>query len=291
MLLNNFNTLAENIADADMVLVGLGEEWVLSTDKMQHDLEERNIDGSKMFSLAGSTEAYDVLVPFLEAYYYKNFIPQRLERAYKNLRKLLEGKNYFVVSLTIDPYLINYGFDEHRIVNPCGSTEKIQCACGCSDWLAESSDLTTELHKILQPVMTERCEEVKPFRAEDILQACMDVIKRKRCPQCGNGVSLNTLAAEKYREEGYLPQWDTYMKWLQGTLNKKLCVIEAGVGMMLPSVIRWPFEKTVFYNQKASMFRIHNKFYQINEEIAERSFSCEKDSVQVFAEESAEVIL
>ena len=47
-------------------------------------------------------------------------------------------------------------------------------------------------------------------------------------------------------EEGYQKQWEKYTKWLQGTLNKKLCILELGVELNLPSIIRWPFEKWHF---------------------------------------------
>ena len=57
------------------------------------------------------------------------------------------------------------------------------------------------------------------------------------------------------------------MKWLQGTLNHKICIIELGVGMKYPSVIRWPFEKTAFFNNKAFFFRIHKKLYHLTEEL------------------------
>ena len=86
--------------------------------------------------------------------------------------------------------------------------------------------------------------------------------------------------------------WQMYMKWLQGSVNKKLCVIEAGAGMSLPSVIRWPFEKTVYYNQKAFLYRIHHTFHQINHEIAERSCGIEASAVSFFKDmEDGEAVL
>ena len=71
-------------------------------------------------------------------------------------------------------------------------------------------------------------------------------------------------------------QWEKYMKWLQGTVNRKLCVLELGVGMLYPTVIRWPFEKVVYFNQKSNIFRIHSKLYQLTEEIKDRGYKIEK---------------
>ena len=65
---------------------------------------------------------------------------------------------------------------------------------------------------------------------------------------------LNNVYAENYDESGYLDQWGHYRKWLQGTLNRRLFVLELGVGMRFPSVVRWPFEKVAFFNQKIASF-------------------------------------
>ena len=121
-----------------------------------------------------------------------------------------------------------------------------------------------------------------------LLEQCVEIMERYRCEHCNAPMSFNLLDAQKYCEDGYLPQWQKYMKWLQGTLNREICVVEAGVGVKQPSVIRWPFEKTVYYNQKAKMFRIHKSFYQINEEVAERSYGCKCHSVDLFSERNVE---
>lgn len=60
--------------------------------------------------------------------------------------------------------------------------------------------------------------------------------------------------------------WNNYTKWLQLTLNKNLLIIELDVGFEVPTVIRWPFEKIAMLNNKAYMYRINDKFYQMPEE-------------------------
>ena len=66
--------------------------------------------------------------------------------------------------------------------------------------------------------------------------------------------NINNVYAENYNENGYLSDWQIYTKWLQGTLNKKVLILELGVGLVFPSVIRWPFEKIAFYNQKEVIY-------------------------------------
>ncbi len=285
MQLENFEQLEHVVSEADLILVGLGEEWVLTEELILEDLAEKNIVLHEMLLTARKEEKYNKLIPLLVAYYYNSYIPEVLEGAYANMLEMLEGKNYFIVSLTVDSYLAKMGFKEDRYVNPCGSYEKLQCDNCCNTQLITSEQLLKEVERIIVSV---EGLDLTGQMLQQVLERCLTSIEERHCDQCGATMSFNLLDTKKYCEEGYLEKWQIYMKWLQGTLNKRLCVIEAGVGMKLPSVIRWPFEKTVFYNQKANMFRIHDKFYQINEEVAERAYSCKGHSVQVFKEKNVE---
>ncbi len=73
--------------------------------------------------------------------------------------------------------------------------------------------------------------------------------------------------------------WERYLHWLGFTLNQKLCILELGVGFAHPSVIRFPFEKTCYFNQKSIFIRIHETFSQLSAEIAERGITIQKDPV------------
>lgn len=85
-------------------------------------------------------------------------------------------------------------------------------------------------------------------------------------------------------EDGYQKQWEKYTKWLQRTLNKKLCIFELGVELNLPNIIRWPFEKVAFYNQKASFFRVNGSLFQMTEELSDKGVSIEMNAVDYLRE-------
>lgn len=128
-----------------------------------------------------------------------------VEAAYRNLAKMLEGKNYFVITTCTDRKIESVGLKKERVVCP----------------LLEESDQETV--------------------------------------------------------------WDIYLKWLQGTLHKKLLVLELGVGLRYPDLIRFPFEKTVFYNQRAELVRIHDKLFQLPVELKGRGISVEENAARLFA--------
>lgn len=181
---------------------------------------------------------------------------QRHRNAYANLRRKLEGKDYFVISLCMDDMIYTSFSREENIVCPCGGLMLLQCVDACT--------------KELYPVR-EMCAEAVPYlekarwkRAEDMLPAC---------PKCGKPLTFNNIRTENYLEEGYLEQWGQYKTWLQSTINRRLCMIELGVGMQYPSVIRWAFDKLAYYNQKAEFYRIHTTLYQHTKENGERGYS------------------
>ncbi len=286
MQLDSFKQLEQCISESDYILIGLGEEWVLTEQEIEDELEMKEPVLYELYKTVRKNETYRSLLELFHAYFYQNYIPGRLEQAYNNLLQLVNEKNYFIVSLTVDSYLERAGFSEERYVNPCGTYKLLQCNNGCAEDLYSSQRLLDEFSDIIL-----QCNKNDPIGQgwhERILQQCMECFSSYKCTKCDAKLSFNMLDSAKYREEGYLEKWQSYMKWLQGTLNKNLCVIECGVGMKLPSVIRWPFEKTVFYNQKAKMIRIHKKFYQINEEVAQRAYACKANAVQLFADENVE---
>ena len=99
------------------------------------------------------------------------------------------------------------------------------------------------------------------------------------CPHCKAPLTGNTVDAEIYIEAGYLPRWEAYKKWQTGTLNRRLVILELGEGFKTPTVMRWPFEKIGFFNQKSVFYRIHETFYQMPKEMGERAAGIQADSV------------
>ncbi len=84
-------------------------------------------------------------------------------------------------------------------------------------------------------------------------------------------------------EQEYIQHWQIYTKWLQGTLNHRLFLLELGVGLLCPSVIRWPFEKIALYNQKAFLCRINESLSQLPEELNGKGMSIAENAIDWLA--------
>lgn len=254
--------LKEKIADAELVLIGIGEEFNEDFGKIS-----KYPHFMKGLGEIDLTKELAWLVPFLEKAYLEEEKEAETVQAYRNLYELVKDKNYFIVTTCIDGYIENAGFDLARVVEPCGNYDKLQCSEKCTNELWDSEIYVSKIKQKLEHLES------------------LEGMEQPVCPHCGKPLAFNNIINENYVEEGYLPQWEKYTKWLQGTVNKKLCILELGVGMHLPNVIRWPFEKVAFYNQKASFFRINEKLYQLTEEIGEKGISIEGNARSYLLEE------
>lgn len=283
MKLENYSQIKSIVHDSDLILVGLGGEWMLTYECIIVELELKAPALAKFLKMIARDDRYLDVIAIVEAYFYKNYFPSQYKEAYCKLFDLVNDKNYFIVSLTTDTYLKQIGFKNDRIVNPCGSFEKAQCNVNCEEEILDSSNEFSKAYEKLDELIHEG-DQISQEKLLKYLHEICSISEKLKCMNCQEKIVFNTLDALKYNEKGYLDNWQIYMKWLQGTVNKNLCILELGVGLEMPSVIRWPFEKTAFYNQKAKMIRIHHTYYQVNEEISDRSYGLKENAVKYIAD-------
>lgn len=245
--------IRKKIKDAPMVLVGIGEEF---TGKVTEEkkLEEYEAACSK---IQEKEAEYGWMLPFLEPEEIRKHAGRRIAEAYVALSLLLSGKNYFIITTCMDGLIYEADLQKERIVAPCGGFAYLQCKKKCSEDLIPSKGIVEEIKKA-------------------VYEGKISGTKRPLCPRCGGELEFNNIKAENYNEKGYLPMWEKYTKWLQGTLNRNVCILELGVGMRYPGVIRFPFEKAAFFNQKADFIRVHGTLFQMSEELKDKGISVEE---------------
>lgn len=250
--------LKKHLEEADMVLVGIGEDFEEKRYLQQND---RYCDCCGQIAQTGA----EWVMPYVNRLFLKD--NHKLQVAYQTLAKLLEGKNYFVLTSCMDGLIRETSIKPERIVEPCGTYSKMQCASGCAN--------------SVQDTYAQLLEQIENCCFEQKDWSMIDTVK---CEHCNGPVVLNSLYAEHYAEEGYNAEWSLYTKWLQGTVNKKLCILELGSGMMFANILRFRFEKIVGLNQKSSLIRIHKNLYQIPVEISERGQGISQNAVDFMAE-------
>ncbi len=252
--------IIEKIKEAEFVLIGLGEEF---DNKRALDRIPEYKDG--LNTILESEEAW--LTP---AYVDYTACNESVERACFQLEKALKGKNYFIVSTSTNPVINRVPWRENCLVMPCGGTHFLQCEKGCKETLRETTE--EDMIKIKGIFGTKK----------DLIGYCNSFSQDKtfgECPICGAPLIFNNVYTMQYNELGYLEQWQRYTKWLMGTLNKSIFVLELGVGWQAPSVIRSPFEKIAYFNKKASFYRINEKLYQLTEELKDKGVSVPENAI------------
>ena len=251
------NFLTKKIDEAQVVLVGIGEEFNESFE----DIGQYSLLMSALEEV-DTNPTLEWIVPFLEKCYLEQHNVGSLVNAYKRLYNMIKDKDYFIVTTCIDGNIEKAGFDKERIVEPCGSYKWLQCSEKCTEDLTSPDDFV----ELVQQALLDGVG--------------LDSLERPVCPLCKKPLVFNNVLCENnYAESGYKAQWDKYTNWLQKTLNKKICVIELGVEMGLPSIIRWPFEKVAYYNEKADFFRINEQLYHMTKELETKGISISENAV------------
>lgn len=246
--------LRERLSGCRKLLIGLGEEW-----KLKEDTPENRA---------------------------------RLLSAYDALYQLIKDKDYFIITMASDALIYETALGSREETAVCLSREEAISSCPVSE--------EKEATKVLMDRYFPGAKKLEPradSRWERIVAPCGNVTWRQcsesctkdiweqgeiaddRCPHCGAPLTGNTMEAKEYIEEGYLPQWQKYTRWLTNTLNEELLILELGVGFQNPGVIRFPFEKTCFFNRKAFLYRIHKHLPQTSAELGDRALGVGEESL------------
>lgn len=249
--------IRERIEAAQKVVVGIGQEFA--------DSDFENSEVFRAFKTKGGNDAYSWMLPFLKGYDYSHRSNERLDKGYNQLAELLEEKDYFIITELSDDRIYSSRLKPECITAPCGSYTRVQCEENCKNVIMDASKYIEEI--------AERVLSHKTALAD---------IERPVCPACGKPLAMNVYPGKVYCEEGYLSQWNRYQKWLSCTMNRELLLIEAGVGFQQPGLIRFPFEKVAFIQNKAHLFRINEKLPQLTQELSGKGTAVHRNAVEFF---------
>ena len=160
-------TLQNAINDAEMILVGLGEEWN----------EKRVLKESAAYQLGEKwLEANELtwLIPAWSDYCLAK-TDSKAARALDSLRRILGEKNYFVISTSTNGLIPATPWREGRLVMPCGTACKKQCGLACEQEVkcltdAEQTQLACLMEKLMG--LCENAEEAYALDEAGKLDLC-----------------------------------------------------------------------------------------------------------------------
>ncbi len=176
---------------------------------------------------------------------------------YKDLARLLQGKNYYVATTNQDAQFFRV-FPAERITRIQGDFRYWQCGHCCTDEIYPNEERVREL-----------VGEIK----DDELPSHLI----PRCPHCGAPMVPWWRSRVFLEGSYYQDEMKRYIDFLRQNQNKKVLFLELGVGMMTPMFIKEPFMNMVYSWPNATYATINPNHAIVPREIEHKSIAIEAD--------------
>ncbi len=105
------------------------------------------------------------------------------------------------------------------------------------------------------------------------------------CPVCEEKMDTN-LRKDAYfvQDDNWYKQSQKYDKFIENARDKKVVLLELGVGFNTPIIIRFPFEEMVYQNNNWNLVRINKDNGNTFLDIEDKSIVIEDDIKKVIEE-------
>lgn len=197
------------------------------------------------------------------AWWSRHIMVNRYERApkpvYDNLRKLVEGKDYFVLTTNVDHQFQLAGFDKKRLFYTQGDHGLWQCSEPCHQ-------RTYDNEEIVRRMWAEQRDMKIPSELAP------------RCPVCGKPMIMNLRCDDTFvQDNGWYAAAQRYEDFLRRHSGLRVVFLELGVGGNTPVIIKYPFWKYTVENPNALYACVDFQEAFAPKEIAARSVCVESD--------------
>ena len=182
---------------------------------------------------------------------------------YDDLLKLVQNKDYFVITTNVDHCFQKAGFDKKRLFYTQGDYGLFQCSEPCCQ---ETFDNEAVI-----------CEMVKRQENMKIPTGLLPT-----CPHCGKPLTMNLRCDDTFVEdEGWHRAAERYENFLRTRAGQKILFLEFGVGYNTPVIIKYPFWQMTAKNPKAIYACINQGQAVCPQEIERQSVCINADIGQV----------
>lgn len=178
---------------------------------------------------------------------------------YKQLLNLVKDKNYFVLTTNVDHQFQLAGFDKNRLFYTQGDYGLFQCSVPCHNKTYDNEKIVKEM-------------------LENLKRGLIPTDLVPKCPVCGKEMTMNLRADDKFVEdEGWHRAAANYSDFIEKNKDKKLLLLELGVGWNTPAVIKYPFMRMAYQFKNARYICINKGENYIPEEIKNKSIVIDDD--------------
>lgn len=234
--------LKKEIDTADAIVIGAGAGvstaagFTYSGERFMNYFADfyKKYGFDNMYS--GGFYPFDSLEEFW-AYWSRYIFCNRYKKApkpvYDNLLKLVDGKDYFVLTTNVDHQFQLAGFDKKRMFYTQGDYGLWQCSEPCHD-------KTYDNEAVVRKMLDEQHNMKIPT----------ELIPH--CPVCGKPMSMNLRSDNTFVEdEGWHKASERYSEFIRRHNDLHILYLELGVGANTPAIIKYPFWNMVDKNENA----------------------------------------
>lgn len=188
-----------------------------------------------------------------------SYISKPSFKTYQNLLKIVQDKEYFVITTNVDGQFLKAGLNPKKVFEVQGSYNKIQCSVACHSKTYDNTNLVKQM--LLSKNNLKVPHNLVPY-----------------CPICGQEMTINIRKDDYFVEDQHWHNLNqTYENFLNNHLNKKIVLLELGVGFNTPGIIRFPFEQLASTYKNITLIRINNTSLETFYELKNNFISLKED--------------
>ena len=199
---------------------------------------------------------------------------------YGNLKKIVEGKDYFVLTTNVDHQFQRAGFEKKRLFYTQGDYGLFQSS---RPTVAKTYDNQEIVEKMLEAQGFVRDNEgIFQLSEDKLLKMSIPTELIPICPDDGLPMTMNLRTDESFVEDaGWKMAAKRYQDFLHSHKGKHVLYWELGVGMNTPVIIKFPFWRYTEENPNAYYACLNLGEAGCSREISERSICLNADIGQV----------
>lgn len=204
------------------------------------------------------------------AWWSRHIMINRYEKAprpvYDHLRKLVKGKDYFVLTTNVDHQFQLAGFDKKRLFYTQGDYGLWQCSEPCCQ-------KTHDNEAAVRRMAAEQRDMKVP--AELV----------PRCPVCGRPMTMNLRVDDTFvQDEGWYAAAARYEDFVRRHRSGAVVYLELGVGMNTPGIIKYNFWRQARQNPDAAYVCVNQGQAAVPHELEGRSLCLDADAGRLLEE-------
>ena len=182
---------------------------------------------------------------------------------YDDLLKLVQDKDYFVITTNVDHCFQKAGFDKKRLFYTQGDYGLFQCSEPCCRETFDNEAVIREM-----------------VRRQENMRIPTELVPH--CPHCGKPMTMNLRCDDRFVEDdGWHEAAERYSNFLRTRKGQKILFLELGVGYNTPVIIKYPFWEMTAKSPSAVYACINYGQADCPDEIQKQSICIDSDIGQI----------